>query len=74
MSLKEFGLESYWSVAFSPDGKVVVAVGPRTPVKLWDTASGQEIGSFDRPSRVVAFFSDGKTLVTQKSPGRFSRK
>ncbi len=65
-SLKEFGLESYWSSAFSPDGRVVVAVGPHTPVKFWDTASGREIVSFQRFSRFVAFFADGKTVVTGK--------
>ena len=68
MSLKEFGLESYWSAAFSPDGKVVAAVGPGTPVKLWDTAGGRELATFNRRSRVVAFFPDGKVLVTLKSP------
>ena len=37
------------------------------PLKLWDTATGREIGSFNRYSFIIAFFADGKTLVTQKS-------
>ena len=72
--LKEFGLESYWSLAFSPDGKMVVAVGPATPVKFWDTTSGREIVSFQRPSRFVGILRGWEDSRHPETPGRFGRK
>jgi WD40 repeat protein/serine/threonine protein kinase len=66
ITLKKRELESFWRLAFSPDGKTLATCDGTQPTRFWDTASGREIGSFNRRSNLVAFFSDGKTLVTQK--------
>lgn len=54
------------SVAFRPDGKAVVSAGVWGPLRMWDTATGKELGIFeghDDSLRAVEFSPDGKTLV-----------
>ena len=54
------------SVAFSPDGKLLLAAGSIYPtVTLWDVASGQEVGTLDTGAvSCVAFSPDGKLLAS----------
>ncbi|WP_407681873.1 WD40 domain-containing protein [Pseudanabaena cinerea] len=54
------------SVAFSPDGKMIVTASLDSTIKLWNLA-GQEIQSFKGHSSIVssvAFSPDGKTIAT----------
>jgi WD40 repeat protein len=62
------------SVAFSPDGKAVATGGLDYALRLWETASGKELGSFPSGEMAqifcVAFSSDGKTLALGNNRGR----
>jgi WD40 repeat protein len=55
------------SVAFSPDGKLVVSVSGDETVRLWDTATGAALQTLEGHSDLVnsvAFSPDGKLVVS----------
>jgi WD40 repeat protein len=61
------GLRGLDAVAFSPDGKYVLAGGMDTQVYLVETATGQEVGHFSGhlgSISAVAFSADGRTAVS----------
>jgi WD40 repeat protein len=59
-------------VAFSPDGKRLATAGGEGAVKIWDAATGQELGALKGHSdgiRSVVFSPDGKRLATGSADG-----
>ena len=58
-------VEGAFGVAFSPDGKSIAGYGGENTVRVWDVASGVQLGSFfggQGRIRAVAFTPDGKYL------------
>jgi WD40 repeat protein len=55
------------SVAFSPDGKIIVSGSADQTMRLWDVTKGQLIRTFEGHTNTVqsvAFSPDGKTIVS----------
>lgn len=55
------------ALAFSPDGKMLAAISPYGPARLWDTSTGRELRSLPESAgedTVVAFSRDGLLLAT----------
>ncbi len=60
------GLEGVWSIAFSPDGKTLMAAGAMG-VHLWDTGSWKLSGTF--PGKIAALSKSGSVLaIADSSP------
>jgi WD40 repeat protein len=71
----QFGHSGYiTSVAFSPDGKYVLTGSSDYTARLWDTASGNEIRTFNSPPPVriqsVSFSPTGKQMLTAGTDGK----
>ncbi len=61
------------SVAFSPDGKLVVTGSADKTARIWEAATGKEHVKLSRHSDLVhdaAFSSDGRLVVTASGDGR----
>jgi RNA polymerase sigma factor (sigma-70 family) len=58
------------ALAYSPDGKMIAAVGAGRAITLWDAATGKEIHQFPNRGQPqhLAFSPDGKMLATTSTP------
>jgi WD40 repeat protein len=59
--------DGVYSVAFSPDGKVLASGSRDKTIKLWEVATGKELPSFSGHTNSVssvAFSPDGKVLAS----------
>ena len=74
-TLKGIG-PSVHQVVFSPDGRLLATAGRDESIKLWNTATYQEIGTikgfepiaFSADGKAIAFCTGSRTIVIQKSP------
>jgi WD40 repeat protein len=72
-AVREFGLHRPWSVAVSPDGRIM-ATGHWGVVKLWSLETGERLAvlrGFDRYVVGLAFSRDGKRLAAGTDAGGF---
>jgi WD40 repeat protein len=55
------------SIAFSPDGRLLVSAGTNELANVWDVATGKRIRSLSHPFAVdgVSFNGDGRLLLTR---------
>jgi WD40 repeat protein len=63
----------FWCVAFTPDGRNVVAAGRGQVVRVWDIATGQELLSLEGHQaqiNAVAFSPNGAILTSCDHQGK----
>jgi WD40 repeat protein len=70
------GGEILYSVAVSPDGRLIAAGAFRGTVSVWEAATGRKVATLAAYASVLAFSPDGRLLVTGRAvlmPAREAR-
>jgi WD40 domain-containing protein len=52
------------SIAFSPDGTLIAAIGPDEGAKVWDVSSGELRTEINNNGNCIAFSPNGKVIAT----------
>jgi len=68
--IKQLGESNYLSLAFSPDGQILIA-GTETILELWNVATGNQLGEIPIPAKLDdwAISPDGKYIGTISQDG-----
>ena len=66
MTIKDMPNQSWMSIAFSPDGKMLACSRSLAPTKLWEAVTGKEQATLPNGTRPwsIAFSPDGKMLAS----------
>ncbi len=59
--------EYFWSASYSPNGRLLAAVNPYMPVRIWNTTTWELIAETPNPGQAVAFSPDGTQLAVTAS-------
>ena len=53
---------NWWEARFSPDGRYV-ATNRTGSIRIWDTATGTQLGSIEEPAAAIMWTPDGSQLI-----------
>jgi WD40 repeat protein len=73
-AIRTFGTQkqSFQWLAFSPNGKTILAWGADKVMRLWDAQTGKQIQSFSVPMVTCVVFSPDETKIVTGGKGEWA--